>query len=108
MVKFKEIETRACLESDFNWEGNENADSIFFPTEKSVHDLKKYWRSLRCAKNSDDLYTAGNYDTATLDSLMVVFEKCTYDFGLCATDDEIATWLGNKYIITLENQKRFI
>ncbi len=42
---------------------------------------------------------------------MIVFEKCDPDSqaeGFCKSDEEINDWITSKYILTFENQKRFI
>ena len=51
----------------------------------------------------------GNYDTKMAANLMIVFEKCDKKVEkVCKSDAEINEWLAFKYIILLENEKRFI
>ena len=55
----------------------------------------------------------GNFNTYKADNLMVVFEKCNPDDHLedpefCKSDEEIIEWFDGKYILSLENEKRFI
>lgn len=41
-------------------------------------------------------------------NLMVVFEKCDKKVRECKSDQEIQDWLVFKYMLVLENSKRFI
>ena len=52
----------------------------------------------------------GNYGSIAANNLMVVFELCdgTLPGATCKSKDEIKKWLEFKYIITVDNIKRFI
>ena len=57
----------------------------------------------------DKLELLGNYDTTSTKNLMVAFVKCDSEKrNDCKTEEEINKWLTFKYIIRLENSKRFI
>ena len=49
----------------------------------------------------------GSYNTDRASNLMVVFEKCNSEFETCKSEAEIDKWLEFKYIVTVENEKRF-
>ena len=55
---------------------------------------------------STDLF--GGYNTDKGSNLMVVFEKCDKTKSVCKDDDIIDSWLINKYIVALENEKTFV
>ena len=65
---------------------------------------------MRCVEDQNELYTHGNYNTPNAGNFMIVFEKCdetkTPEIK-CANDTEINEWMVFKYIITLENHKKF-
>ena len=67
---------------------------------------------MRCIKNLDDLKIWGNYDTDKTSNLMVVFEKCDTakrpPGSKCKDETQIEEWMQFKYIITLENEVKFI
>ena len=55
----------------------------------------------------------GNYDTTTGQTLMIVFETCDekklpQGIEKCASKEEINEWMNTRYLVTLENEKRFI
>ena len=43
----------------------------------------------------------GNYDSPSVNNLMIVFEKCNPEERKCKSDKEISDWLVFKYIIIL-------
>ena len=65
---------------------------------------------MQCVKNLDDVFSSGNYNTPGLDNLVIVFEKCDPKkaSSKCADETIINNFLKSKYILTVENQKRFI
>ena len=67
---------------------------------------------MRCIKNLDELKIWGDYDTNKASNLMVVFEKCDITKRppgqKCKSETEIEEWMAFKYIVTLENEKKFI
>ena len=67
---------------------------------------------MRCIKNLDELIMWGDYDTNKASNLMVVFEKCDIKKRgpgqKCKTEAEIEEWMAFKYIVTLENESKFI
>ena len=51
----------------------------------------------------------GNYKSHAANNIMVVFEKCNQASGAtCKDEADIKKWLEFKYIITVDNIKRFI
>ena len=57
----------------------------------------------------DQFELLGNYDSSYAKNLMVAFVKCdSKERNDCKTEAEITEWLTFKYIIRLENSKRFI
>ena len=50
----------------------------------------------------------GRYDTEAAQNIMVVFEKCDKTKTTCKSDTAIHDWIDEKYIIHVENVKRFI
>ena len=76
-MSFDVLETRPCETEDFNW-GNRTSgekDSLFY-TAGSLEPIKTNWLNLICIVDPKQLYSNGNYDTASIASFMVVFEKC--------------------------------
>lgn len=67
---------------------------------------------MRCIKNLDELEIWGDYDTDKASNLMIVFEKCDISKrpagAKCKTEREIEEWMEFKYIVTLENESKFI
>ena len=71
--------------------------------------MENYGRRLRCLVDKEDLHLYGNFDTNAADNLMVVFETCDpQKLGFaqrCKSDEEIRTWMQEKFILVLTNQK---
>ena len=63
---------------------------------------------MKCIDDPEfELY--GNFESPDVNVLMVTFEKCDpQKRDDCKTEDEIIEWLEFKYIIVLENTKKFI
>lgn len=56
-----------------------------------------------------DYALQGSYNTDKASNLMVVFERCDKDGPIkCQSDTQISEWLEFKYMLTLENEKRFV
>ena len=115
-LRFVELENKVCQPEDFNF-GNVTDEanvSTFYPVkELSESDLKSYGpRKMRCIKNLDELKIWGDYDTNKASNLMVVFEKCDIlkrpPGQKCKSETEIEEWMAFKYIVTLENERKFI
>ena len=50
----------------------------------------------------------GNFDAAAASNLVVGFMLCDPESGLeCKSLAEVNEWLGDKYIVTLENEQKF-
>ena len=86
---------------------------MFYPTIKTVYDLQMYGPSMRCIKNpAENIKIWGNYNTGAAGAIMVVFEKCNNKRNdgevECASEEDIAEWIEGRYLITNENEKRFI
>ena len=84
-------------------------ESKFFKTLKfSEADVKTYGPKMKCM-NDPDFALHGNFNTDTAQNLMVVFEKCDRELRYdCKSEEEIAEWMQQKYILILENFKRFV
>ena len=115
-LRFIELENKVCQPEDFNF-GNTTDEanvSPFYPVkETSESDLKSFGpRKMRCIKNLSELKVCGNYDTSKASNLMIVFEKFDVLKGLpgekCESEADIQTWMSSRYIVTLENEKKFI
>ena len=51
----------------------------------------------------------GSYNTDKASNLMIVFEKCDKTQGKkCKSNKKINEWLQFKYLVILENEKRFV
>ena len=106
-LKFTEIPTRPCTLDDFT----DDDSSLFFkPSPSSKLELEYTWRKLKCIDKDTELMMFGNYRSLAATNIMVVFEKCdnTLPGATCKSDTEIQKWLESKYIITVDNIKRFI
>ena len=65
---------------------------------------------MKCIDEQDQDYAIqGSYNTDKASNLMVVFERCDKLGPIpCQSDQAISEWLEYKYIVTLENEKRFV
>jgi len=67
---------------------------------------------MRCLANLDELKMWGDYDTENASNLMIVFETCDINKRApgqkCKSEQEIASWMEYKYIVILENEKKFV
>ena len=50
----------------------------------------------------------GRYESQAASNLMVVFERCDDKVRTCKTPEKQAEFLEGKYILTLDNIRRFI
>lgn len=76
----------------------------------SSRDLHIYSKKLKCL-DITEIALQGSYNTDRGNNLMIVFERCRSDNKLgvkCKREADIDDWLQNKYIVTLENEQRFI
>ena len=56
----------------------------------------------------EDAAMFGNFDAAAASNLVVGFMLCDPESGLeCKSLAEVNEWLGDKYIVTLENEQKF-
>ena len=64
---------------------------------------------MKCLKNPADISLWGNYDLASANVLMVVFEKCdpAKSKVTCKSDAEIEQWLKYKYFYGIMNSRIF-
>ena len=69
--------------------------------------MKTYGPKMKCLVDPNMDYF-GNFDTDKAQNLMIVFEICDKTKRTCKTDTEITEWLRFKYIVTLENERKFI
>ena len=110
VIDWREIRTRECTWDDFNSSQRPNSDAKFFKTQQTAGYLETYAQNMRCVEDQNELYTHGNYNTPNAGNFMIVFEKCdetkTPEIK-CANDTVINEWMVFKYIITLENHKKF-
>ena len=108
---FYEIPIRKCTREDFNFgDGSDTSKALFYPTEKSLADLKNHWNDMLCPVDVKDFYGNGNFDSTVANNLMVVFENCNQaketagKTGVrCKSEDLIVEWMKYKYITTLTN-----
>ena len=115
IVNFEELEHKICKPEDFNYQSSEKSASKFYPVRKqSKTDLKAYGPGkMRCIKDLDQLKMWGDFDNNKGSNLMIVFEKCDISkrrlLGLtCKSETEIEQWMAFKYIVTLQNESKFI
>ena len=108
---FEEIPSRYCEpDVDFNQLGN-NTKSSFFPTsDVSKADIEAYGPRLKCLQNLNDTFIHGNFDSSAGSNIMVVLEKCDNSTSTvtCKSEEEITNKLTWKYILLLQNQRKFI
>ena len=103
-----ELEWDLCSREAFDYGDYESKNPLFYPTRNTAADLDIYGSSLRCLKDKSDSELWGHYHSGNAGSLMVVFEKCDSEKRSCASEGEIAKWMMGRYIITLENQRKFV
>ena len=127
-INFTEVETRPCEWEDFDHSLKDerysyidsfhnvvesDKDPLFYPTRQNWGELANMWRDFYCISKPEELFINGNYDTFEGATLMVVFENCD-DNNLpegvdkCASKEDRDEWVTLRYIVTIENEKRFI
>ena len=104
---FHELQADLCdPEKDLNDVSGSKTDNGFFPlSPQSESDIRKYGHKLKCVKEPYELF--GNFNSDAASTLMVVFERCDPAVQTCKPEAEIDKWMQFKYIITLENEKKF-
>ena len=73
------MQTRTCTWADFNDDEDSNPQSGYYQlAEGYISDLNTYMNKMRCIVDEDKhlMKIHGNWNTANLANLMVVFEKC--------------------------------
>lgn len=107
-VFFTGVAMRDCQPSDFNFENEKNPSAKFFPVDEfSKKTFDSYSKKLKCIDETNTPIF-GSYDRDQGSNLMVVFERCINSLLVkCKTDAEIDEWMQDKYLVTLENQKKF-
>ena len=75
-----------------------------------MSDLNLYGNRLKCPENKTDLEIMGNYDSSAAANVMVVLEKCDNKTSTitCKSNAEIDAFLEFKYILLLQNERKFI
>ena len=75
-----------------------------------MSDLKLYGNRLKCPENKTDLVVMGNFDSSAAANVMVVLEKCDNKTSTitCKSNAEIDAFLEFKYILLLQNERKFI
>jgi len=111
-INFVELKTRPCLDSDFfsGEDDDEYKPGQFFKINKNAYDLFHYTNKLKCI-DEDIFAIQGSYNSYKASNLMVVFERCdkqTQHTHQCHDSQEIDDWLEFKFLVTLENEQRFI
>ena len=82
---------------------------MFYPVKKtSEADLNISLERLKCVDRGIELEMFGKYTTQATKNIMVVFELCDRTIRTCKSDEDIKKWMEFKYIIHVENIKRFI
>ena len=67
-----------------------------------------HWKKLKCVNRDQELLMYGRYESQAASNLMIVFEKCDENKRTCKTPTQQAEFLEGKYILTLDNIRRFI
>ena len=106
-IQFIEIPSRPCTVDDFaEWSSD---PSLFFPFKPtSKVDMEIHWKKLKCVDRDQTLMMYGRYESQAASNLMIVFEKCDKEKRTCKDEGKINEWMEFKYILTLENIRRFI
>ena len=75
-----------------------------------MSDLNLYGNRLKCPENKSDLVVVGNFDSSAAANVMVVLEKCDNKTSTitCKSNAEIDAFLKFKYILLLQNERKFI
>ena len=106
-IQFIEIPSHPCTADDFAENNSDNP--LFFPNKPtSKADMDIHWRKLKCINRDQELLMYGRYESQAASNLMIVFEKCDENKRTCKTPTQQAEFLEGKYILTLDNIKRFI
>ena len=105
-INFRSLPTKPC---DLNDVDGNNKGSPFFKTDPLSVDILELNRSKLKCFDDPDFKLIGSFQSTSISNLLVAFEKCDRDKrNDCKTEEEINAWLQYKYIIVLENTKRFI
>ena len=107
---WRELEWEFCPQDYFQYGSHRSDQPRFYETFSTIQDMEMYSTSLRCIKNLDkDSVIWGNFNTGNATAVLVMFEKCDSEKNqiVCKSEEEINQWLKGRYIIVLENQKKF-
>lgn len=72
--------------------------------------MQTYYGKMKCVDELQGTEIFGSYNTEKASNLMIVFEKCNNNTATvqCKSSEEINEWLQFKYLLVLENEKRFV
>lgn len=109
-INWPTLKYRQCNENDFNWGDGRPSDesSKFYPlTDQALVDVPIFGHLFKCL--DEDVEMFGNFDAAAASNLVVGFMLCDPESGLqCKNSTEVSEWLSDKYIVTVENEQKFI
>ena len=90
-LQFIELETRPCTLDDFFSETSDQTEYGFFQADSTALFLQENesYSNFKCIVDPYQVY--GNYNTVSLENLMVVYELCSREERTtCKSDQEIS------------------
>ena len=104
---YTRIPTRPCTPKELNLEEKSEDDPVkFWPyTDTSIGDISAFAKNFKCIDDNLEVY--GDYNSARAQHLSILFEKCNPSKRACKSPEEIRKFTTRKFILTLQNQKRF-
>ena len=105
----EKIQTRPCTQKELGLgpEGFDDPFSRFYPIFDDYRDwFEFYWQKLSCI--DDKVTVHGDYNSHTVSHFQIHLVKCDPDQRTtCKSEEEITEWLKRKFIIVVNNQRRF-
>ena len=108
---FKEVDIRPCTRQELGLDPDAMDTSKFYKTHPSSEAyLSRYWKKLSCYDEQVDIQ--GDYQSDRASNLMINVVRCNNatrreDEPPCKSEQEITSWLKRKFVLTLNNQRRF-
>ena len=88
-------------------EGSAYDGKRFWPYHESLRtDVSTFAHKFMCIDQNIEVY--GSYNSAKAQHLSIIFKKCDSAVRTCKSDEEIERYTRRKFLVTLQNGKRFV
>ena len=110
---FHEVPSRFCTQEDMNLDGNNDTYGFFEHSSVTTQEVLNYAPRLKCFQDPSVVRLAGNFDSGAASNFMMVVETCRNETAKpkgfeCKSPEEISKFLTSKYILMVQNQRKFI